>query len=419
MTSNQDGVPSDPVAIVLAGAGARGAYEAAFIATLLPYLGCRPKIFVGTSAGAINAALLASVAHLCPEDARDEIISRWQTIHRSTVLGPIVPSIVTAGLRYIKALLLGGTPPNGILDTRPLLESLGKKELIDWKQIQNNLQRGDAAVLAVVATESGSGRSKVFYDTSSIGGPIETDEDQAIDYVRTTLTPAHVKASAAIPVVFPPVQLEAGSRKSYFIDGGVRLNAPLKPALQFGASGVVVISTDPRRFGTSAAVDGVEPPSIFDQALQIMRGTFADRMIEDIRLLLAKNETVPRMKGETRDAGTGAGDPRYLPLIFGGPHDEVRVGNAADRAIQQVLRGPWRLFKNPDLTITNWLVSVSPSSAADLLSYILFEPEFIDEAIRAGIKDAESLHSDYPDPQSLWESLRAKESRKRLLRIAA
>jgi NTE family protein len=105
-----------------------------------------------------------------------------------------------------------------------------------------------------------------------------------------------------------------------------------------------------------------------------------------------------------------------VPLVFGGPHDEVRLGNAAGRAIQEILRSPWRLFKNPDVTIASWLASVSPSSAPDLLSYILFEPEFIDEAIRAGVKDAESLHSDYPDPKSLWDSLRAKEIRKKIAR---
>jgi len=424
MTTNREGsnggndghethrLPSGPVAVVLAGAGARGAYEAGFVATLLPHLRPRPKIFVGTSAGAINAALLASVAHRDAGEARDEIIKRWKSIKRDRVLAPIAPSIAGALIQYLGALFLGSSPPDGILGTAPLLASLGDKSLIDWRQIHDNIKEGSAEVLAVVATESGSGRSKVFYEkTPKKADPIATDEDQAIDYIPLPLTPDHVRASAAIPVLFPPVLLDYSSGQRFFIDGGVRLNAPLKPALQFGAEGVVVISTDPRRYGTSDAVDGERAPSVLDQLLQVMRGIFADRMIEDIRVLLARNAAVVDGRKD-RPVTTPAENDKYIPLIFGGPNDQDRVGNVAARAVRQILRSPWRLFTNPDLCITDWLTSVSPTSAPDLLSYILFEPEFIKEALRAGVNDAEALLSDCPDPVSLWDSLRRKEHRK-------
>lgn len=57
----------DRVAVVAAGAGARGAYEAGALSVILPALeelGQRPRIFAGTSAGSINATLFASLAHL-------------------------------------------------------------------------------------------------------------------------------------------------------------------------------------------------------------------------------------------------------------------------------------------------------------------------------------------------------------------
>lgn len=433
---------TDAAAIVFAGAGARGAYEAGFIATLLPHVSPRPRIFVGTSAGAINAALMASVAHLEPRQARDEILERWGSIDRRRVLGPILPSLVKAIVEYSLALVLGGDSPRSLLDTEPLLKSLGDKRLIDWKAIQENIRSGAAHTLAVVATEAGSGRSKVFYQTKtddsksgglSIGpsetfhmGPprdsagVRSDLNQAIDYVPSELGPEHVRASAAIPVLFPPVLLKHGPRESLFVDGGVRLNAPLKPALALGAGALVVVSTDPRRFGTSAAVDGVKTFPMQDQVLEALRAIFADRMIEDIRVLEARNRAVLKRGGgsnghETSPShDTNPSEDRYIPLIFGGPQDQNRVGGVAIRAVRQILRGPLlaQLWKAPEVCLLNWLTSVSSASGPDLLSYVLFEPEFIDNALKAGIQDAKALLNDYPDSDTLWRALRSRDIRK-------
>ncbi len=55
------------VGLVLSGGGARGAYEIGVLSVLAPILEARnerAQIIVGTSAGAINAALLAAGAHL-------------------------------------------------------------------------------------------------------------------------------------------------------------------------------------------------------------------------------------------------------------------------------------------------------------------------------------------------------------------
>ena len=46
-------------------------------------------------------------------------------------------------------------------------------------------------------------------------------------------------ASSAIPVLFPPVEIDG----EYYIDGGVRQNAPLHPLLYGGAEKIFVIST--------------------------------------------------------------------------------------------------------------------------------------------------------------------------------
>ncbi|MDQ1398870.1 MAG: hypothetical protein QOK20_802, partial [Acidimicrobiaceae bacterium] len=77
------------VAVVLAGAGARGAYEAGVLSVLLPALeaeGTAPQIFIGTSAGAINAAGFSALSHLGARDASDQVLRFWREIGVRDVL---------------------------------------------------------------------------------------------------------------------------------------------------------------------------------------------------------------------------------------------------------------------------------------------------------------------------------------------
>jgi NTE family protein len=67
------------VAVVLPGGGARGAYEVGALSTLLPALkarGERVSIWCGTSVGAINAAALASLAHLSADEQAQQAVAR-------------------------------------------------------------------------------------------------------------------------------------------------------------------------------------------------------------------------------------------------------------------------------------------------------------------------------------------------------
>jgi len=422
-------IPKGPVAIVLAGAGARGAYEAGFVATLLPHLRPRPTIFVGTSAGAINAALLASVAHLPPQAAGERIMASWSKLHAGRVFRPLWKSLPLAAAQYLGSIFFGSDAPESLADTAPLPAALSDPELLDWSQLARNLEAGVLEAIGVAATETGSGRTKLFYQTKpgwapavrsllaraarspgkghskTVPAAIQSDESQAIDYVATELDERHVRASAAIPVLFPPVAIG----NSFLIDGGVRLNAPLKPALELGADGVIVVATDPRHFGTSLAVDP-KPPTMQGQVLQLLRAVFADRMIEDIHVLLSRNRKAQKVLDEG-----GQPDDRVVPIIFGGPLDQDRLGGVAARAVDELLKGPpWRRYKEHlDVALLSLVLRVCPASAPDLLSYILFEPLFIRGALRAGIQDASALLNDYPAPADLWPALSDRDLRHR------
>lgn len=434
--------PESPIAIVLTGAGARGAYEAGFVSRLLPELRkSRPTILIGTSAGAINAALLASVAAMTREEASRELVERWQRIHKEMVLGPVFSSLVRAGAEYAAGLLLGTNGPTSLLDTRPLRTSLANRTLIDWDVINDNLQarpkdcasdgsvddsphvspkdcgsngRADRNmplidVLAVATTESGSGRTKIFYQmgTNSCAKTPRNDDDRAIDYVPTQLSSDHVLASTAIPVLFPPARIGSPARGRFYVDGGVRLNAPLQPAIDFGAKGIIVVSTDSRRYGTSAAVNSYEWPALQDHVLQMMRVITSDRMIEEVRKQLEANETPEATR---------------IPIIFGGPSGQDDVGSVAARALEDILRGT-RKLQHRDLALLYWLTSVSPHSRPDVLSYVLFNEKFISDALRAGIQDADELIEDAysfsegtSNEAKLWHVLQKRHNEKKLNR---
>jgi NTE family protein len=336
------------------------------------------------------------------------------------VFGPLWQSVPLALAKYARALVLGKEPPQSLADTSPLTAALEDPQLLDWQKVRENISAGLLDALAFAATETGSGRTKLFYQTKrgfDPGVAQSSGETQAIDYVDTQLGAEHVRASAAIPVLFPPVMIasEAGA-KSFFIDGGIRLNAPLKPALKLGAKGIVVVSTDPRHFGTSLTVEP-KSPTMQGQVLQVLRALFADRMIEDIRVLLNRNRKRAEQllnAAAANDTGRGSED-RIVPIIFGGPIDHDRLGGIAARAVEELLRGaPFvRLFKNFDVTLLHWLTSVSATSGPDLMSYIMFEPQFIELALKAGIQDASALLNDYPEPNDLWQALAARDSRHR------
>src|SRR3712207_620196 len=110
--------------MVIAGAGARGAYEAGALSVIVPRLaaaGARPRVFVGTSAGAINATLLAAGAHLSADEQAAALLRVWRRIGPRDVFGPLLVSTPrTAGTWLGQRLGIGGLRITGRGDTRPM-----------------------------------------------------------------------------------------------------------------------------------------------------------------------------------------------------------------------------------------------------------------------------------------------------------
>ena len=386
---------------MLAGGGARGAYEAGVLATLLPALearGQRPTVIIGTSVGALNAAFAAANAHLPADEAMRAGLERWESLEMDRVVRPILfQQAPKSALLYAGEVLgVPGARLRGLLDPSPLKETLG--EWIDWKSLHRNARNGTVDAVGVVATSIVTERSVVFIEGD---GAKRVDSSYAIDYVGTRLDVEHARASAAIPALFPGVRIEKPARaRGWYYDGGTRLNTPIKPVLDLDVDRVVVVAAGMSLAQASGRPEGPEP-DFADGALELIQATLVDPLIADIRMLGKINLLVEDGTGERSDAyrrSRGKAPYRRVPYIFVGPRERDALGRLADRVYEESFSGLRRL-RSPDVSLLSRLVGGEGRPHGELLSYLFFEGEFAREAIALGQDDAQAWldgHGDDP-----------------------
>jgi NTE family protein len=235
------------VALVLSGGGARGAYEAGVLAHLFEEIyprlppGFEFDVVSGTSVGAVHAAYVAASAHLDPGGRERHLTGPWSQMQLKHVLQLSLSDVVGIPLRALGVQRLarreraGSSVLGGLVDIAPLEQIVARR--IPWSSLRVNLEARRPGVLCVSCTEVRSGRVTVFMD-GSLSDPTPWSYDPHAQAIRSEITPEHVRASAAIPFLFPAVLI--GRR--YYVDGGIRMNTPLSPALRLGADRVLVIA---------------------------------------------------------------------------------------------------------------------------------------------------------------------------------
>ena len=402
------------VALMLSGGGARGAYEAGALSALAPALerrGETPTVFLGSSVGAINAAGLAAFWHLGPEQATAAVLEIWSQIDKGSVVKPILSwQVPITALRYAGGILsIPKMRLPSLLDPGPLRDNLGR--WIDWAQLHRNVRAGGPRSVAVVATSSSSGRTVVFAEgQGDLVAKVAKRRSHAISYVPTKLAPEHVRASAAIPLFFPPVQIAAPRRAAgWYIDGSTRLNAPLKPALDLGAERIVVIGMDAVSERSNPQGVGDQPPDFGDGLLHVLQGRAVDPLTEDVRMLGNANIYFAGQDGSANAYRSARGKPPYrvVPYIFIAPERHGAIGKLASEVFKSNYGGfslrKLGALRGTDLRLLNRLIGDESPTHGELLSYLFFDRDFIDELIAMGKRDARRWLERAPGPREPWQ----------------
>ncbi len=360
------------LAVLLEGGGARAAYQVGYlrwIARNVPDIDF--PILTGISAGAINAALLAS-APGTQADAIERLAGLWRTLTVDQVFR-VDASLLGLAARWGLRLASGGAAiapqVRGLVDTAPLERTLasvfgirpGTREI---DGITEHLDAGRLAALAIVTSNYGTGQSVVWMQGRDL--PAWERPDRRSRVTRITLD--HVLASAALPLFFPAVDLEGG----WHGDGGIRLMAPCSPAIHLGADRILALST---RYRASLderdepTVRGYPPP--LQIAGQLLNAIFLDDLDSDAREL-ARLNLLLRDLPPARRRGL-----RPIQLLVARPSQDL--GHLVAR-FEPKLPPVFRY-------LTRSLGSRETSSP-DLLSLLAFDPGYLSTLIELGEADA-------------------------------
>ncbi|MFO0567367.1 MAG: patatin-like phospholipase family protein [Polyangiaceae bacterium] len=383
------------LAVILSGGGARGAYEVGVLWYLFDELtrlrGAPPRVDVicGTSVGAINSAYLA--AHLGdPVLGMRRLVDVWSSLKLDDVLG--------FGWRQAISLpkvLYGGGSGAGVFDVSPMARLVQRE--VPWRAVTRTLRSGLLKALSVSATEVATGRTVIFMQTGpNTSLPTRAPPRTLIRADR--IGPQHALASAAIPLLFPPVQI--GSQ--LYVDGGVRQNTPIAPAIRLGATHVLVV-------GTSRLVRGVghitagrkESPSATVLLGKIMNALLLDHLDNDLGFVNLLNDLM-----QSGEAGFGSD---FIPrlneaALMRGGHSFRPIETLVVRPTEGIgeLAGAFmragKLRAGPVVTKQLLkLLDVGGIDDADLASYLLFDGGFARRLVDLGRSDAHARRAEILD----------------------
>ena len=364
------------LALALTGGGARAAYQAGVLRGLARrFPTFRPDILTGVSAGGLNGAFLAAASEETFQGAVDRLVDVWRELEAGHVYRLDRPTVAHALARFVRRPSEIAPPAEGgFLDTTPLqdfivghLGALGEP----MEAVDAAVRDGRLGAFAVTTTSYTTGQSVTWVQ----GEGIEPWDRPMRRAVRTQLQPEHVLASAALPFFFPAVAIDhATLGHGWYGDGGIRLTAPLSPALHLGADKILVVNTrygQSRREADAAKVEAYPPPTRILGIL--MNAVFLDVLDRDAQTLYRINEL---LEATPRAEWNG-----FRPV------DLLVLRPSVDLA---TLATGFEPHLPPSMRLVMGGLSSGDGQSPDWLSMLLFDRGYVERLLDIGEADAEA-----------------------------
>ena len=368
------GSPHSSLALMLSGGGARAAYQVGCLRVLArEFPGVVPDILTGVSAGGINAAYLA--AGQDPFAQTIETLAKvWSGLRIEDVFRVDLRDLASRSVRWGGRLLAGGRyplpPARSMVDTEParhLLRSVLDAPNGEIPGIARSLDTGWLRAVALTASSYSTGQSVTWVQARNSCGIQMWERPQRVS-LACPLRVDHVLASASLPFLFPAVEVDGG----WYGDGGIRLTAPLSPAVHLGARRIIAVST---RYAQSAeeaarpAITHYPPPA--QVAGVLYNAIFLDQLDADGFALERINRLIAKLPNAERDG------LRQIDLLMLRPSVDLgRLANAYEpdlpRAFRFLTRG----------------LGTRETHSNDMLSLLMFQSDYVSRLMDLGEQDA-------------------------------
>ncbi|MGO2355424.1 MAG: patatin-like phospholipase family protein [Marinomonas foliarum] len=361
-------------ALILSGGGARAAYQVGVLSAMgriLPKHSPLPfSILCGTSAGALNATMLASYAdnfskavstlafvwrHLTPDQIYN--VGRW----------PVASSLTKTLMSLFH--LHNHDSSIALMDNAPLEELL--RNHLDFSRISHAIDNQQLKALAITAMSYSTGESTTFFQGTPEINPWQGNRRKG---VIANLGVDHLLASSAIPTIFPAHKID----EHYYGDGAIRQKSAIYPALKLGANKLFIIGVSGNRSAQKwSAPDTVidsSAPSMAQILGQLLNSAFIDNLEDDIYQLEIMNNLIRDLPEEKKALHQNL--PTETLIIS--PSQEL---NAIAHQHLSTLPKNIRVL----LKAAGGSTSEKISSAA---SYLLFTPQYCKALMDLGYQDA-------------------------------